>query len=97
MAATRKKTTTKTPISSDSLLVPNTWYVIGDKDCPPPQGDIWYLLHTVDIEACSQLYIAKWNVDLSVWLSACNEALQAEQVVIAFSPVFDKNGKLWEI
>ena len=97
MAATRKKTTTKAPISSDSLPVPNTWYVIGDKDCPPPQGDIWYLLHTVDIEACSQLYIAKWNVDLSVWLSACNEALQAEQVVIAFSPVFDKNGKLWEI
>lgn len=97
MAATRKKTTTKTPISSDSLPVPNTWYVIGDKDCPPPQGDIWYLLHTTDIEADKHLYIAKWNNDLSIWLSTSNEAIQASESVIAFSPVFDKNGKLWEI
>lgn len=97
MAATRKRTIQKTTVPSEGLPVPNTWYSTEDKDCPPLQASIWYLLHTTDIEADNHLYIAKWNNDLSIWLSTSNEAIQASESVIAFSPIFDKNGKLWEI
>lgn len=79
-----------------SLAVANTWYFLDDVTSPPPPKDTWCLLHTIDVEGESTMYVAVFHGVLNIWLATGNVAIEAEEKAIAYSPVFDSSGKLWK-
>lgn len=88
----RKKAASKT---TTDIPVCNTWWFFEDKDCPPPPEDAWCLLHTVDAENEVSIFLGRWHSILKLWLTSEDIAVEANEKVLGYSPVFDFNGELW--